>query len=279
MKALMIKKANGDMAPFSEGKLARSLERAGAGEQEVREIMQEMKGELYNGISTRSIYKKAFKRLRQCKKHFAARYSLKSSLMDLGPSGYPFEKYVGEIMKTMGYGVMLGQIVPGHCVNHEVDVMAEKDGMEYMVECKYHNSKGVHSDVKIALYVHSRFQDIQKQYDLSPAKKGKLKQGWLVTNTRFTVDAIKYGVCAGLQLLSWDFPEGNGLRDIIDRVALHPITSLSTITRHEKEILLQNNVVLCKELYFNLNLLKLAGIGADREKKIKDELKGLCDAS
>ena len=276
MKSLMIKKANGEMAPFSEEKLRKSLARAGAAEAEVNKIMQKLQEELYDGISTKAIYNKAFRRLRKCKKHFASRYSLKSSLMDLGPSGYPFEKYVAEIMKTMGYNVQTGQIVQGHCVNHEVDVMATKDDMEYMVECKYHNSRGIHSDVKIALYVNSRFKDIQQQYDLTAGKKGKMKQGWLVTNTRFTVDAVKYGVCAGLQLLSWDFPEGNSLRDIIDRVALHPITSLGSLSRKEKELLLQNNVVLCKELYLNPSLLKLAGIGPERENQIKAELEGLC---
>lgn len=46
--------------------------------------------------------------------------------------------------------------------------------------------------------------------------------------------AIKYGSCAGLNLLSWDFPKGNSLREQIDASGLYPLTYLTTLSLNEK---------------------------------------------
>ena len=46
--------------------------------------------------------------------------------MDLGPTGYPFEDYVAEILKTEGYQTQVRQVLEGNCVSHEIDVIAQK---------------------------------------------------------------------------------------------------------------------------------------------------------
>ncbi|HET6990550.1 MAG TPA: PD-(D/E)XK nuclease superfamily protein, partial [Bacteroidia bacterium] len=158
-KEFIITKASGEKVPFSFQKLMKSLMRAGAGKKQALEIANEVEGKIYSGIETKKIYGIAFGLLRGRSRHLAARYHLKAGIMELGPSGFPFEKYVGEILKHLGYSVKIGQTIQGHCVTHEVDVIAEKGEQRFMIECKYHNSPGIVCDVKIPLYIQARFKE------------------------------------------------------------------------------------------------------------------------
>ena len=96
----------------------------------------------------------------------------------------------------------------------------------------------------------------------------KFHQGWIVTNTRFSTEAIKYGECAGLKLMSWDYPENNSLSDQINKYGLFPITSLVTLSKKDKERLLEREFVLCKDICDNPAILTEAGIDRKKHKKI-----------
>lgn len=276
-KNIFITKASGETVPFSAEKLRRSLRRAGAGEEVMDSIEKEIGERLYPGITTREIYRQAFSMLRKASAHLAAKYKLKKALQELGPSGYPFEKYVGEILKHEGYKTRVGQIVQGHCVQHEVDVIASKDDQHFMIECKFHSDQVRKCDVKIPLYIHSRFLDVEKAWEQRPGHGHKFHQGWVVTNTRFTTDAIQYGTCAGLNLVSWDFPKNGSLRERIDGSGLHPVTCLTTLTKKEKQLLLDKGIVLCQELCQNEKLLKEIGVQPARENKVMEEAKLVCE--
>lgn len=264
------------MVPFSSEKLRISLQRAGADEHTIDGILKAVQSELYEGISTKKIYQIAFNLLKKNAGHLAAKYHLKRGIMELGPSGYPFEKYISEILRYQGYDVKVGQIVKGKCVNHEVDVIAEKDHYHFMVECKYHNEPGTVSDVKIPLYIQARFKDIEAAWIQLPGHGTKFHQGWVVTNTRFTTDAIQYGTCAGLHLLGWDFPSKNGLKDQIDILGLYPVTCLTTLSKKEKQQLLENNVVLCKEVCEDAAHLNKIGVSPSRIDSVLEEGRQLC---
>jgi len=274
---LLITKASGTLAPFSADKLKRSLQKAGADESKAQIIIDELQPKLYKGISTKKIYRWAFNLLRQSSHHLAARYNLKRAIMELGPSGYPFEKFIGEILRQQGYAVKVGEIVTGKCVNHEIDVIAEKDRQHFMIECKFHNQPGTVSDVKIPLYIQARFKDVEAAWTLLPGHGTKFHQGWVVTNTRFTVDAVKYGTCAGLHMLGWDFPYKESLKDQVDRLGLYPVTCLTTLTKNEIKRLLEKNILLCKEICENENLLSGIGIKPSRLKSILEEGNQLCN--
>ena len=104
-KSILVTKASGDKIPFIEDKLRNSLIRSGANEKQINEIFNEVSSQLYEGISTKKIYRLAFNKLKDRSKHLAARYHLKQGIMELGPSGYPFERFIGEILKQQGYSV------------------------------------------------------------------------------------------------------------------------------------------------------------------------------
>lgn len=274
---LEITKASGERSLFDPDKLLNSLMRSGAGKDQALEIVDSITKELYPGISTRKIYKKAFARLKARSRFLAARYNLKNAIMQLGPSGYPFERFIAELLRTQGYTVEVSKIVSGKCVNHEIDVIAEKDHHHFMIECKYHNQPGTVSDVKIPLYINSRFHDVAEQWQKLPGHQFKFHQGWVVTNTRFTTDAIQYGSCAGLRLIGWNYPSKGGLKDLIDTFALYPVTTLTSLTVSEKKLLLEKNIVLCHELQNDESLLKDLGIKATRLKTVLDECRNLCE--
>lgn len=276
MNKINIIKASGEKAPFQIEKVIRSLERAGADKLLVKEIVQDIEKAVYDGISTKKIYKMAFQILKRKSRVSASRYKLKKALMELGPSGYPFEKLVGKVLKHEGFETKVGVIVQGNCVRHEVDVIAQKDDKHYMIECKYHSGQGRFCNVKIPLYIQSRFLDVEKQWGKQKGHETKFHKGGLYTNTRFTTDAIQYGTCIGLMLTSWDYPKGNGLKERIDKSGLHPLTALTTLTKAEKSKLLDEGIVLCKEIYEQPNLLKKVGVDTARHKSILEDSQSLC---
>lgn len=267
-------KHSGQRAKFSLEKLKNSLRKSGADESLVNEISSRVRDELYQGISTKEIYNRAFALLKKGKSTYASKYKLKKAIYELGPTGFPFEKFIGALLFYSGYDVQTGQILQGKCVTHEVDVVAKKNGRYIVAECKFHGAEGRNCDVKIPLYVHSRYRDILDFYREMDSEKPN--EGWVVTNTRFTEDALNYGKCGGLYLLSWDFPKDNGIKDRIDYLGLYPVTVSTLLSQREKQFLLSRDVVLCRQLINDAFYLDHLGISEKRKARIFDEVKLLC---
>src|SRR3989344_2359712 len=179
------------------------------------------------GITTEEIYRRAFEILQKEEATpVAARYSIKRAVFALGPSGFPFEQFLAEVLRAHGWKAQTGVALNGRCAPHEVDVFAEKNGRRIGVEAKFHNDAGGKTDIKDALYVHARYQDLRATPDTS----SHVDEGWLVTNTRFTRNAIRYAQCSGLSLIGWDYPHGRGLLALIEEVKVHPLTCLTTLS-------------------------------------------------
>lgn len=275
-KMITVIKANGEKELFNENKIRQSLLRSGAKPDAIDQVIKNVKNKLYQNISTKKLYQIVYSELRKEHHPSAGKYHLKRAIMELGPTGFPFEKYIAEIFKAEGYQTQTGKIIMGQCVKHEVDAIAENDTDQFMMECKFHSQPGTVCNVKHALYVSARFQDIERKIKSKASPGSKSFKGWLVTNTRMTSDAEQYGVCFGLGLLSWNFPKGKSLRERIDQTGLHPITCITSLTRKEKNLLLKKMIVLCKNLCAKPSILSEIGIDKIRIKKIIDEAKSIC---
>ena len=274
-----ITKASGEREEFSAEKLRTSLKSVGASSALIDEIIAHVESELGDDVKTSDIYHHAFTLLRRHRSPAAARYSLRQAIMQFGPSGFPFERFVGEILKAQGYTVKVGGILPGYCVNHEVDILAEKGDKHIFVECKFHNNNGIKSDVKVALYVKARFDDITKAHEMRAEGEGRhprIHEGWLVTNTKLTSQAIEYSKCAGLTLIGWNYPKNGNLQDLILSTGIHPITCLSTLENNAKNHLLGNGVVLCRDIENNKQILREHGMTDSEIEKVLDEARELC---
>ena len=269
---VLITKADGEREPFEPEKLEQSLERAGASSTTRAKILSHILQELREGMLTEEIYRHAFELLRREEKMpVAARYSLKRAIFALGPSGFPFELFFAEVLRAHGWKTHSDVIVMGRCAGHEVDVLAEKAGKRVAIEAKFHNDPGGKTDIKDALYVHARHLDLQQ----SPDPASRVQEGWLVTNTRFTRNAIHYAQCSNLTLIGWEYPQGRGLMHWIEEAKDHPLTALTTLSEGEKRRFMEKKIVLCKHVQ-DRHTLQQFGIKPSAIPGVLEEANRLC---
>ncbi len=241
-----ITKKDGRQELFDDEKIKKSFLNAGADVNIAVTAADSIKNNLRNYTPTKDIYGQAIKQFRKNQPSVALKYTLKKAIMDLGPTGYVFEKYVAKILREYGYKTEFSCFVTGFCVDHEVDVIAEKDGEHYMIECKYHNDSDIGSDIKTALYVHSRFQDIKKACEAN-LNCYNLKEGWLATNTKVTNEAIKYARCVKLRIIAWHYPNRENLEYFIENKKLYPVSILQGLNNQQKIILFNQNTITIQD--------------------------------
>lgn len=278
MKNKYIIKATGEREEFDPQKLRDSLARAGADQDEISRIVGKIEREIEDGTSTKDIYIHAFKLLKDESSPATARYSLRRAVLELGPTGFPFEQLVAEILKTQGYETMTDFIAQGECASHEIDVVAWNEDKLIMVEAKFHNELGMKSDLKVALYVKARWDDLaNSEFSFGlPAQAGgkprKLDEGWLVTNTKFSESAMAYAECRKMKLIGWNYPAKGNLQDLIEAAHLHPITCLNSSTPSDERLLMQAGVVLCRQAYDNPDILEQAGLSKQKIENMMREI-------
>ncbi len=276
-RKILIVKADGTREEFNVEKLHDSLTRAGASSGVRDTIVRHIAKEVEDGMSTSQIYRHAFELLHKLERPTVARYSLKRAIADLGPSGFPFEKFVAEIFKARGYETLTDQIVAGRCVEHEMDIVAWNENKLIMAEAKFHNELGMKSDLKVALYVKARFDDL-KEVEFSYGVTKTLSEGLLITNTNFTTKAIEYCECAGVRLIGWNYPRVGNLHDMIEDASLHPITCLTSLSGMEKKNLLAAGVVLCKSVRGDDTILLKTGLHRNTIDRAREESALFCPA-
>lgn len=270
-------KNNGDREIFDASKLRQSLERAGATLFVINDIVKSIEESLKDGMTTTEIYKAAFKLLKEKGDRSAARYSLRRSILSLGPTGFPFEDFVASVLRAKGYKTVIGQLIKGKCVEHEVDIMAYNDSDLILCETKFHNEHNTKSDTKIALYIKARFDDLQAATIKIDGKDRKMTRGMLITNTKFTDSAKKYGKCAGtFDMISWEYPEKGNLYDLIEETKMHPITCIPELSKHDKRELLERGVSTCASLKENTSVLQHIGMDANKISNITDNIDIIC---
>jgi hypothetical protein len=296
---LYITKASGERSLYDRQKLIRSMVRSGASVQTAEHVAADIERDIEQGMSTRKIYQRAFKLLRQNSVKIATQYNLKHAMMLLGPSGYPFELFVGELFRAEGYEVKVGQMLRGKCVQHEVDVVAFRENYLVMCECKFRNQPGSKTDVKVALYVHSRFNDLRNE--IEPHAEDFLKsmefgpfggngnvsgynpdrpismQGCIVTNAKFTEDAVQYGNCSNMFLIGWDHEGPDSLLGMIRRTKRVPVTVLKSITHNEITRIIGKGIVICRDLYQKIEVVDHLGIDEAKKRRLVVELEHILE--
>lgn len=268
-------KSSGEQEPFSVEKFQKSLRRTGASQEEINQLTDYIE-HAPDLKTTRDIYKYALNHLRKKRPAVAVRYNLKNALSQLGPSGFPFEHFIAEIFKNQGYEILIDQIVQGFCVTHEIDIILKKNNEQVMVECKFHQPR-LYADVKVPLYIKSRFDDLEKKQSQDKNGPYHFSQAWIVTNTKFTSEALQYGICVGLKLLSWSYPEEGNLAQLIDELGFHPITALTSLSNKQKRYLIEHGFVLCKDAAKFAYLLKQLGLSDKKVNEIIKEAQGACE--
>ena len=241
MKKVIIIKANGKKAKFSLRKVESTCIRAGASPRSAHRIARQIHHKIRHGTTTKEIYNMVLRFLGQSEssaiKH---RYRLKESIMKMGPAGFSFETFVGQILEQYGYKIKsIRSEVLGKCITHEVDLVVEsvQDKKKWLVECKYHNLPGRYTGLKESLYTHARFLDLVDKFD----------REMLVCNTKVSSEVIAYANCVSQKILSWRYPHDGGLEKLIEDKKLYPITILGP-TRYELDVFSQNKMMIARDL-------------------------------
>lgn len=262
-------KADRTIEPFSEEKLMLSIRRAGIPQDIENQVLDHVKSKLYDNIPTSEIYHHIEEFFGNSNDHASkSKYSLKRALMEFGPTGFPFEAYISEVLKSEGYFTEIRQILLGKCVNHEVDVVAVKENEKLMVECKFHNKIGIRSDLHVSLYTKARFDDLQEKHGFTRAM--------IATNTKVTSDALAYADCVNIKIMSWGYPEGEGIRDLVEKYKLFPITQLSFLSLTNKQELLAKDIVLISQLCKNPSILNQISIPGNKRGEVEKLTREVC---
>lgn len=239
----LVTKIDGTQEPYNEEKIRSSATRVGVPDVLQTEMLENIRDRLYDGIKTSEIFQMIKEFLRHSDSpYLAMKYNLKDALAELGPSGFPFEKYISMLLGEVGYHTQLNQTIMGKCIAHEIDVLATKDDITYFVEAKFHKNHTQRTDVRVTLYIKARFDDLKSNWHLGEC------QPWIITNTRFSTDAIKYGEYQHIRLTSWGYPSGAGIMDLIESTGLQPITILEGLGEGNKLRLFAVGIVTCRQL-------------------------------
>ncbi|MFA5942137.1 MAG: ATPase [Candidatus Paceibacterota bacterium] len=272
-----IVKADGSSEIFDPVRLGISLKRAGAGEHTAARIAEAITSTVVPGAPSREIYARAFALLRKEARPIAARYALRRALLELGPTGHPFEDFVSHLYRAEGWQVETRKLLQGRCVMHEIDLYAShpEQGVHLAAELKYHNDPSYKTDLKVALYVKSRFEDIFSCNE--GARVCPIDRGLLVTNTKFTSEAIAYGECAGVELLGWGYPTDNSLFMRMSRAKVYPITTLTGISHAEKRLLIEQGVIAVDTIMKDRRALDVLHLSPERIGELLAEADGLLE--
>lgn len=246
MEKIYIINLRGEKEPFSFQKVYQSARNVGASKELALKIASQIEKEIFPGISSSEIFDRIFELLLENSPHSAIRFNLKKAIEKLGPTGFPFEKFVGKIFEKEGFKVKLNQTIPGFCTQYEIDFLAQKGNSIYIAECKFRQEPGGRVDLQSALANHARFLDIQKGKFLNSKMNYK---SIIVTNAKFTSEAIKYSECVGVELLGWKYPKGRGLEFLIEKNRFYPITILPSVSQGLAKVLIEQKVVLVSDIF------------------------------
>ncbi len=270
---MQIIKASGKKQKFNPAKIRRSLLRTGVNRAEADEIIAEVQVRIHEGMTTWQVFKVVTEVLNSKQADIASRYDLKGSMLRLGPAGFNFETYVGQILEEYGYDTQLRAKLKGSCATHEIDVVAveRESGARHFVECKYHNSLGTYIDLKEALYTYARFLDLNEGGE-------HFDSVWMACNTRGSTQAITYANCVGMKLLCWRYPKKEGLEKLIEDKKLYPITMLRSLDRPSLDRLSKAGYMLLKDLAKNdFNTIKRrTRLKTKKLQRIVEEARRLC---
>lgn len=242
MTRIFIVNSQGETEVFSPKKVWRSARRAGATPRQAQAAVEKTTQQVVEGMSTQDIYTIILGVLGKESPLVGMRLNLKKALQSLGPTGFPFERYIASLWRFYGYSTKTGIMWKGKCVPHEVDVEAREGQDTELIECKYRAQAGGRLDLHDLMASWAYF------YDIGLANKAGHLHPLVITNNKLTSEAIAYGECMGLNMIGWRYPKDRGLEYIIESNKLYPVTILPSFKGYVAEVLKNKNILMVKDL-------------------------------
>jgi hypothetical protein len=244
--AIFVTKANGSKQLFDKQKIVQTCLRMGLNREVALEVAQQVEEKLYEGITTQEILQIVFALIHKHKPAVKHLFDLKHgiSLMEPKPE---FEVFVRVLLAHSGFQVKPNTILRGLCGEHEVDAIANKDGLTYFVEAKHHVNYHALTGLDESRIARAIIEDVADGYKRGTTEV-KIDRAMIVTNTRYSEHAIIYGRCRDILQVGWTSPEGFGLRDIVEKYKLYPLSCLRGVSTETRRRLVEAGIVLMKQL-------------------------------
>lgn len=268
-KKIIVRKTSGREEVFNEDKLYKSLIRSGASKKLANSVISKVHSKLKSGMTTHQIRKQAYQMLKRESKRLAADYRLNRAILELGPDGFLFERFIAGLLDAKGYKTETNVVKKGKCVNHEIDILAEKDHRRIFIECKFHNALERTNDVKVALYVWARWKDLEANPDVN------IDEFWLISNTKFSKDAIDYANCSGLNIIGENLPNHQAISRFVSETGMHPLTCLSSIRKSQKNLLIKEGKLFARDLLEDPKVLSKIGLADASLFRVIEEIESL----
>jgi Holliday junction resolvase-like predicted endonuclease len=250
-----VTKANGARQLFDREKLVRTCLRVGASRRIAEEVAGRVEDQLYDGIPTSKILQLTFRLLRKYKPAIRHILDLRRGLSLMG-SKPEFESFVQVLLARNGFKVAANRIVTGKCAEHEVDAIAKKDGVTYFVEAKHHVSYHSPTGLDESRIARAILEDVTEGFELGRSSL-RIDRAMIVTNTRYSEHAMRYGECRNILQIGWRSPGNLSLQNLIEEKNLYPLSCLRGLKKENRTKLVNSGVVLMEQL-FEGELISLA---------------------
>jgi len=257
-------KFDGSKQVFEKGKIVRTCLRMHATIQQANDVANKIEKEAYDGITTKEILKKIFTHLQRYKPELKHQIDLRDAIAMLRPKP-DFEQFVSLLLKEYGYEMETNQIIPGKCVEHEIDAVARKNKETVLIEVKHHLQPHTYTGLSIFLEVQAKLEDLLDGYRIG-RNRVNFNKVLVVCNTKISDHAERYAICRGIQHIGWRYPEKKSLEQMIEEKKFYPITFLKDLDMGTQVKLGDKGIVLLKQLVeMNLNEI-IRKTGVKKEK-------------
>ncbi len=244
---IYVTKSDGTRQLFDREKVIRTCLRMDASRKTAIKVVEEVEKSLHDGIPTSKILQMTLRFLRFYKP--AIRYLLDLrrglSLMDSKPE---FERFVQILLTQNGFEVSPNRLVTGKCVEHEVDAIAKKAGITYFVEAKHHINYHTPTGLDESRIARAILEDVTEGFQYGNFNL-KIDRAMIVTNTRYSEHARRYGKCRKILQIGWSSPANLSLQNMIEERNCYPISCLRGLKNETKTKLVNSGIVLIKQLF------------------------------
>ncbi len=243
---VFVTKADGSRQLFDGKKVIRTCLRMGASEDIAYAVAKNVERRLYDGIPTKQILQMIFRYMRKYKPGVGHLFDLRKGL-SLMSSKPEFELFVQILLANYGFEVSPNRILRGKCVGHEIDAIAKKNGITYFVEAKHHSSYHALTGLDESRIARAVLEDVTEGYALGDTDL-KIDHAMIVTNTRYSDHAIKYGKCRDILQIGWSSPENLSLQKIIEEKKVYPLSCLRGLKYDARLKLVNSGIILIRQL-------------------------------
>jgi hypothetical protein len=241
-----VRKADGSVQLFDREKVVRTCLRMGATRQVAYEVAERVERRLHDGMSTAKILQMVFQLMRSYKPGVGNLFDLRKGL-SLMSSKPEFEVFVQALLARSGFEVNPNRLLIGKCVAHETDAIARKDGVTFFVEAKHHSRYHTPTGLDESRIARAVLEDVVEGFALGKSDL-KIDRAMIVTNTRYSDQAVQYGNCRNILQIGWSSPIDHGLQSMIEGKNLLPLSCLRGLGMDARMRLAMSGIVLFEQM-------------------------------